>query len=122
MNWDSLWSDINQLFSIKAESISVSMLYSLEVGMEKVTQINHFCLIHVFSDDSLLGFFDVQTAEERWLKISPVARKEHTLTYSPFDNKVYLFGGWNPLEWNHTDAYFNTMWTITTCKMQLSKI
>ncbi len=44
----------------------------------------------------------------------PKARKDHTFTYSPYDDKAYLIGGWNPLEWNTTYTEFEDVWSLSS--------
>ena len=56
--------------------------------------------------------WEARTGFGEWVKSSPQPRKGHSLTYSPFDNKIYLFGGWNPLEWNCAETYFDEVWTL----------
>lgn len=42
----------------------------------------------------------------------PPSRRDHTLTYDSSDNKVYLFGGWNSLNWGFEENEFNELWVL----------
>ena len=42
----------------------------------------------------------------------PQGRKGHTLTYSSFDNKIYLYGGWNPLNEEYDNIFFKELWSL----------
>ncbi len=53
-------------------------------------------------------------SDPSWQKCSPSPRRDHTLTYCPFDNKIYLFGGWNPLEWDYKETFLGDVWTLNS--------
>jgi len=48
---------------------------------------------------------------ENWLQ-SPSPRRDHTCVYNELRQKYYLFGGWNPVEWNYTDTLFNELYLL----------
>lgn len=40
--------------------------------------------------------------------------KGHTLTYCQYDDQIYLYGGWDPLQWDYEKLYFSDLWTINS--------
>lgn len=70
-------------------------------------------IIHQFSYLAFLEFFEVLDNKENWANY-PSARKDHTLAFDKLDDKIYLFGGWNPLDWNYTDNGFNEVWALNS--------
>ena len=43
---------------------------------------------------------------------APSPRKGMTICYSSFDDKVYLYGGWNPEEFNYDNLYPKSLWSL----------
>ena len=42
----------------------------------------------------------------------PFSRRDHTLTFDPVTNRVYLFGGWNSFYWTYDETKFMEVWYI----------
>jgi len=59
-----------------------------------------------------IGLTELRTGSGSFQKTSPSPRRDMTFTYSPYDNKVYLYGGWNPLSWIYHEAFSNELWTL----------
>ena len=53
-------------------------------------------------------------SSEGWVK--PNSRRDHTLTVDKLDDKLYLLGGWNALDWNYTEGTFGEVWTLNNSK------
>ncbi len=51
----------------------------------------------------------------------PFARKEHTLTFDPEDQKIYLYGGWNASHWKSGEEKFVELWSLDSSKLSLMR-
>eukprot|EP00826_Nyctotherus_ovalis_P035010 TRINITY_DN2963_c0_g1_i10.p1 TRINITY_DN2963_c0_g1~~TRINITY_DN2963_c0_g1_i10.p1 ORF type:complete len:234 (+),score=16.30 TRINITY_DN2963_c0_g1_i10:107-808(+) len=63
-----------------------------------------------------LAFTEIKTGNESFQKSSPGSRRDMTLTYSPCDDKVYLYGGWNPLSWQYNEVFPCDLWSLNDRK------
>ena len=65
-----------------------------------------------YTNKTVLSSTEFIKSRVRNEKLAPPPRKDHTLTYSPYDDKIYLYGGWDPLQWDYENAYFSDVWSL----------
>ena len=79
--------------------------------MVKLIQTLCIVFIQVFLQLNL-DYFESDKSDNRAI----CERKDQTLTYSPFDDKVYLIGGWACDKWYNNQYTFSDVWSISSGK------
>ena len=81
-------------------------------GWDGKEYVNTTMIINGGNYNLMIDLTDIKYGNEDYQKTSPQGRKDHTLTYSPYDNKIYLYGGWNPLKWAFEEIFFYELWSL----------
>jgi len=127
LKWKNSWKLQDEIRMNLSGHAAVIIEKSIEYTEEQIlifgglngNSLNSKYINTLFHLDPRILLLTIEYLEIKRITYSPISsRRDHTLTYSPYDDKVYLIGGWECNTWFNSQILFSNIWSLNASMLR----